>query len=137
MATISTPEGKYFYGLGRRKSATARARLYAGKGSVTVNGKAAEDYLSGNKSLLAEITDPLALVGKQNDYDVTIMVSGGGLSGQVDAIKLAIAKTIALANADLRSTLKKADFLKRDSREKERKKYGLRSARKREQFSKR
>lgn len=132
-----TPEGKYFYGLGRRKSATARARLYDGKGTVTVNGKTAEAYLSGNKALLAEITDPLALVGKQNDYDITIMVNGGGLSGQVDAIKLAIAKTIALANADLRSTLKKADFLKRDSREKERKKYGLRSARKREQFSKR
>lgn len=135
--STATPEGKYFYGLGRRKAATARARLYDGKGSVTVNGKTAEDYLSGNKTLLAEITDPLALVGKQNAYDVTIMVSGGGLSGQVDAIKLAIAKTIALANADLRSTLKKADFLKRDSREKERKKYGLRSARKREQFSKR
>lgn len=137
VTTATTPEGKYFYGLGRRKSATARARLYAGKGSVTVNGKTAEEYLSGNKTLLAEITDPLALVGKQNDYDVTIMVNGGGLSGQVDAIKLAIAKTIALANADLRSTLKKAEFLKRDSREKERKKYGLRSARKREQFSKR
>jgi small subunit ribosomal protein S9 len=130
-------DSKYFYGLGRRKSATARARLFAGKGNVTVNGKTAEAYLSGNKALLAEITDPLALVGKQNDYDVTIVVKGGGLSGQVDAIKLAIAKTIALANSDLRSTLKKADFLKRDSREKERKKYGLRSARKREQFSKR
>lgn len=133
--TKATP--KYTYGLGRRKSATARARLFDGKGSVTINGKTAEAYLSGNKTLLAEITDPLALVGKRNDYDVTIMVSGGGLSGQVDAIKLAIAKTIALANSDLRSTLKKADFLKRDSREKERKKYGLRSARKREQFSKR
>lgn len=137
MATNTTPQGTYFYGLGRRKAATARARLYDGKGSVTVNGKTAEDYLSGNKALLAEITDPLALVGKQNDYDITVMVNGGGLSGQVDAIKLAIAKTIALANSDLRSTLKKADFLKRDSREKERKKYGLRSARKREQFSKR
>lgn len=137
MTQVTTPAGKYFYGLGRRKSATARARLYEGKGGVTINGKTAEEYLSGNKTLLAEITDPLALVGKQNDYDVTVMVNGGGLSGQVDAIKLAIAKTIALANGDLRSTLKKAEFLKRDSREKERKKYGLRSARKREQFSKR
>ncbi len=127
----------YFYGLGRRKSATARARLMGGKGNVTINGKAAEEYLDGNTSLLAEITDPLALVGIQKEYDVSIVVSGGGLSGQVDASKLAIAKAISVMNEDLRSTLKKAQFLKRDSREKERKKYGLRGARKREQFSKR
>lgn len=128
---------KYFYGLGRRKSATASARLYSGKGTVTINDKPAAEFLSGNKSLLAEITDPLALVGKQNDYDVTILVKGGGVSGQVDAIKLAIAKAITTAHSDLRSPLKKAEFLKRDSREKERKKYGLRGARKKEQFSKR
>ena len=130
-------EATYFYGLGRRKSATARARLYAGKGTLTINEKPAADYLNGNKSLLAEITDPLALVNKQKDFDITIRVAGGGISGQVDAIKLAIAKAITVAHSDLRSTLKKAEFLKRDSREKERKKYGLRSARKREQFSKR
>lgn len=129
--------GSYFYGLGRRKSATARARLYAGKGNVTINDKPAAEYLSDNKTLLAEITDPLALVGKQKDFDVTIRVQGGGFAGQVDAIKLAIAKALTTAHSDLRSTLKKADLLKRDSREKERKKYGLRSARKREQFSKR
>lgn len=130
-------EKTYFYGLGRRKSATARARLYSGKGNVTINDKPAEEYLSGNKTLLAEVTDPLALVGKQKDYDITILVQGGGVAGQVDAIKLAIAKALTTAHSDLRSTLKKAEFLKRDSREKERKKYGLRSARKREQFSKR
>ncbi len=130
-------DSNYFYGLGRRKSATARARLLPGKGTITINGKSASDYLSGNKTLLAEITDPLALVNKQKDYDVTLLVSGGGLSGQVDAIKLAIAKAVTLAHGDLRSTLKKADFLSRDPREKERKKYGLRSARKREQYSKR
>jgi small subunit ribosomal protein S9 len=130
-------EAKYFYGLGRRKSATARARLYAGKGKLTINDKSAAEYLSDNKTFLAEITDPLALVNKQNDFDITIRVAGGGTSGQVDAIKLAIAKALTVAFSDLRSTLKKADFLKRDSREKERKKYGLRSARKREQFSKR
>jgi len=129
--------GTYFYGLGRRKSATARARLFAGKGTVTINDKPAAEYLSGNKSQIAEITDPLALVNKQSDFDVTIRVQGGGTAGQVDAIKLAIAKALTTAHADLRSTLKKAEFLKRDSREKERKKYGLRSARKREQFSKR
>jgi small subunit ribosomal protein S9 len=130
-------ESKYAYGLGRRKSATARARLFKGKGNVTINDKPAGEYLSGNATLLAEVTDPLALVNKQKDFDVTIRVSGGGLSGQVDAIKLAIAKALTVDHADLRSTLKKAEFLKRDPREKERKKYGLRSARKREQYSKR
>jgi small subunit ribosomal protein S9 len=130
-------DAKYFYGLGRRKAATARARLYSGKGNVTINDKPAAEYLSENKTLLAEITDPLALVNKQKEFDVTIKVSGGGLAGQVDAIKLAIAKALTTAHADLRSTLKKAEFLRRDPREKERKKYGLRSARKREQYSKR
>ncbi len=134
---MATTDKKYFYGLGRRKSATARARLYAGKGDLTINNKSASDYLEGNKTMLAEITDPLALVGKQKEYDITVLVSGGGKAGQVDAIKLAIAKAITVDSADLRSTLKKAEFLKRDSREKERKKYGLRSARKREQYSKR
>lgn len=130
-------EGKYFYGLGRRKSATARARLYVGKGQMTINDKTAAEYFSENKTLVAELTDPLALVGKQKDFDITIKVKGGGLSGQVDAIKLAIAKALIVAHADLRPVLKKAELLKRDPREKERKKYGLRSARKREQFSKR
>ena len=130
-------EKKYFYGLGRRKAATARARLYEGKGNVTINDKPASDYLDNNKTLLAEVTDPLALVGKQKEFDITIKVSGGGIAGQVDAIKLAIAKAITVGHADLRSTLKKAEFLRRDPREKERKKYGLRSARKREQYSKR
>ena len=128
---------KYSYGLVRRKAATARARLDKGKGEITINNKVALDYLSGNKSLLAEVTDPLALAGKQKEFDVTILVSGGGLSGQVDAIKLAISKALTLEFPDLRPVLKKAGLIKRDPREKERKKYGLRSARKREQFSKR
>jgi ribosomal protein S9/S16 len=128
---------KYSYGLGRRKAATARARLYKGKGEITINNKVALDYLSGNKSLLAEVTDPLALAGKQKEFDITILVSGGGLAGQVDAIKLAISKALTLEFPDLRPVLKKAGLIKRDPREKERKKYGLRSARKREQFSKR
>lgn len=128
---------KYAYGLGRRKSATARARLFKGKGEITINNKPALEYLSGNKSYLAEITDPLALASKQKDYDITILVKGGGLAGQVDAIKLAISKALLIEAIDLRSVLKKAGFIKRDPREKERKKYGLRSARKKEQFSKR
>ena len=130
-------EAKYLYGLGRRKSATAQVRLTPGKGKITINNKPAAEYFNENKSQLAEITDPLALVNKQKDFDATIVVKGGGVSGQVDAIKLAIAKAITVGFADLRTVLKKAEFLNRDSREKERKKYGLRSARKREQFSKR
>lgn len=127
----------YFYGLGRRKSATARARLTGGKGAVQINGLTADEYFDGNKTLVAELTDPLALIGKQDAFDISIVVSGGGMSGQVDACKLAIAKSISDMDDSLRGTLKKAGHLKRDSREKERKKYGLRSARKREQFSKR
>ena len=134
---MAEPKGKYTYGLGRRKAATARARLYAGKGTITINGKPALDYLSGDKSKLAEITDPLALAQKQANYDITVRVSGGGLAGQVDAIKLAISKALVTEAPDLRPVLKKAGSLKRDPREKERKKYGLRSARKKEQFSKR
>lgn len=130
-------EKSYIYGLGRRKAASARARLYKGKGKITINGKEALDYFSGNKSYVAEITDPLALTQKQKDYDVTIRVIGGGQAGQVDAIKLAIAKALQTEAPDLRPVLKKAGFVKRDPREKERKKYGLRSARKKEQFSKR
>lgn len=130
-------EAKYDYGLGRRKSATARARLVKGKGQITINGKPAAEYLDGNKTLLAEVTDPLALVGKQQEFDVSILVKGGGLAGQVDAIKMAVAKAITVGAPDLRGSLKKAELLRRDSRKKERKKYGLRSARKREQYSKR
>ena len=83
------------------------------------------------------MTDPLAIAEKQKEYDVTIVVKGGGLSGQVDAIKLAISKALTVEAPDLRPVLKKAGMMKRDPREKERKKYGLRSARKKEQFSKR
>ena len=128
---------KYTYGLGRRKSATASVRLYKGKGEITINNKPALEYLSNNKTYLAEITDPLALAGKQKEHDISILVKGGGLAGQVDAIKLAISKALVTEAPDLRPVLKKAEMLKRDPREKERKKYGLRSARRREQFSKR
>ena len=128
---------RYDYGLGRRKSATARARLTKGKGVVTINDKTAEEYLCGNTTFLAEVSDPLALVGKQKELDVSLVISGGGMSGQVDAAKLAITKAIGEMDETMKATLKKAGHFKRDPREKERKKYGLRSARKREQFSKR
>jgi small subunit ribosomal protein S9 len=130
-------KNEYHYGLGRRKSATARARLLKGKGSVVINDKPAHEYLSGNEALLSELLQPLVLIGKDKDYDVSLLVKGGGPSGQVDASKLAISKAISAMSEDLRGTLKRAGHLKRDPREKERKKYGLRSARKKEQFSKR
>ena len=128
---------KYTYGLGRRKSATATVRLYKGKGEITINGKPALEYLSGNKTQLAEITDPLAIAGKQKEYEITVVAKGGGLAGQVDAIKLAISKALVVEMPDLRPVLKKAGLTSRDPREKECKKYGLRSARRKEQFSKR
>jgi small subunit ribosomal protein S9 len=127
----------YFYGLGRRKSSTARARLTPGKGAVTINGKKAEEYLAGNEARLTELVQPLQLIGKDKAYDISLHISGGGVAGQVDASKLAISKALSTMNEDLRGTLKKAGMLMRDPREKESKKYGLRSARKREQFSKR
>ena len=132
-----TTTKKYTYGLGRRKAATATVRLYKGKGEITINDKPALEYLSRNKTSIAEITDPLALAEKQKEYDITILVKGGGLAGQVDAIKLAISKAIVTEFADLKPVFRKAGMMKRDPREKERKKYGLRSARKREQFSNR
>ncbi len=134
---MATAKNSYYYGLGRRKASTARARLFGGKGVVTINDKKAEDYFCGNEAWQSERIQPLQLIGKEKDYDVTILVDGGGLAGQVDACKLAISKALSSMNDDLRGTLKKAGLLMRDPREKEPKKYGLRKARKREQFSKR
>ena len=131
------PAKKYTYGNGSRKAATATARLYKGKDELTINGKPAAEYLSNNKTLLAEVTDPLAMVQKQKEYDITVLVKGGGLAGQVDAIKLAISRALVAEFPEFRPILKKAGLMKRDPREKERKHDGLRSARKREQFSKR
>ena len=135
--TATAKKTSYTYGDGRRKAATARVRLMKGKGNIIINDKPALEYLSGNKTLMAEITDPLAATQKQKDYDVSVKVDGGGLSGQVDAIKLGISRALVVEFPEFRPVLKKAGLMKRDSREKERKKYGLRSARKREQFSKR
>lgn len=127
----------YYYGLGRRKSATVRARLTAGKGNIVINDRPAAEYLSDNQKLLWQLQRPLSLVDMNDKYDVSLHANGGGLNGQVDAAILAISKALAELNDDLRGTLKKAGFIKRDSREKERKKYGLKRARKKEQFSKR
>lgn len=126
----------YFYALGRRKRATARVRLMSGKGGIIINDKPASEYLAGSEYLMNELKKPFAAIEKDT-FDVTVKVDGGGIMGQVDAIALGIAKTLALMNEDLKGTLKKADLLGRDPREKERKKFGLKKARKQRQFTKR
>lgn len=132
-----TTKTEYTYALGRRKSATARVRLFTGKGNITVNGKTASEYFDGSPQLLREISKPFVLLEKEGKYDVTVVVEGGGTRGQADAIRLGIAKTLVVLNEENKSTLKRADLLSRDSRERERKKFGLKSARKQRQFTKR
>src|SRR5215831_16375688 len=127
----------YFYALGRRKSATARVRLKGGRGTITVNDKPAEEYFAGSKFLLTELEKPFAALEQENKFDITVRVEGGGHAGQVDAIRLGIAKALTLMDENLKGTLKRADLLSRDSREKERKKFGLKGARKQRQFTKR
>lgn len=127
----------YFYAIGRRKSATARVRLQAGKGAITVNGKPAAEYFADSKYLLAKLQQPFVVLDQVNKFDVSTVVSGGGHEGQTEAIRLGISKALTVMNEDLKSTLKRADLLSRDSREKERKKFGLKGARKQRQFTKR
>jgi len=130
-------KANYYYGLGRRKSATARVRLMTGKGDITVNDKPASQYFNGSKYLLNKLTIPFIVIDSLNKYDVSVKVTGGGQDGQVEAIVLGISKSLVSLNQDLKATLKKADLLGRDPREKERKKFGLRGARKQQQFTKR
>lgn len=128
----------YLYGLGRRKSATAQARLTKStKGSFVINDLTAEQYFDDSQELVSRILQPLIALEKTSDYSISLHVNGGGKSGQADACKLAIANALASIDDVHRSTLKKIGLLKRDPREKERQKPGLRRARKQEQFSKR
>lgn len=126
----------YTYALGRRKSSTARVRLTNGKGIMTVNGVPAKEYFADSPMFLHELGQPFRVI-EDNKFDASIVVSGGGHSGQVDAIKLAISKALVIKNESLKDTLKKADLLGRDPRERERKKFGLKGARKQRQFTKR
>jgi len=127
----------YFYGLGRRKSATARVRVQKGSGKVVINDKPAEEYFSGSKMLLGEIEKPFNVLEMNGKYDVTVKVSGGGTTGQVEAIRLGIAKSLVEMDESLKNNLRRAELLGRDPREKERKKFGLKGARKQRQFTKR
>lgn len=130
-------KGKYFYALGRRKSATARVRLQSGKGNLTINSQPASDYFAASKLLLHKLDEPFAALEQENKFDISVKVSGGGPTGQAEAIRLGIAKALVLLNADFKATLRRAELLGRDSREKERKKFGLKGARKQRQFTKR
>ena len=127
----------YFYALGRRKTATARVRLTSGKGAITVNDKPAEAYFADSKYLLEKLQQPFVALDSVNKFDVSAHVTGGGHDGQLEAIRLGIAKALTVMNEDFKSTLKRADLLGRDSRDKERKKFGLKGARKQRQFTKR
>ena len=136
--TAARKAGSYFYALGRRKSAGARIRLMTGKGGFLINDKPASEYFSGSEYLLKELTVPFAVVDLDPaKFDITVKVDGGGVSGQADAIKLGLARSLVVMDENLRSTLKRADLLGRDPREKERKKFGLKKARKQRQFTKR
>ena len=128
---------KYYYGLGRRKRSTARVRIFKGAGKITVNDKDVTEYFSDSKSLLNELSKPFVAVDMVGKFGVTVKVSGGGHSGQIDAIQLGIAKALAVMDENLKGTLRRADMLGRDPREKERKKFGLKGARKQRQFTKR
>jgi small subunit ribosomal protein S9 len=130
MATIQ------YYGTGRRKEAVARVRLMPGKGNIIVNNKSLDEYFP-LETLRYTVKQPLILTETIDKFDVYVKVSGGGLSGQAGAIRHGIARALVKADAELRPILKKAGFLTRDPRMKERRKYGLKKARKAPQFSKR
>ncbi len=132
----TTDAGHYYYGLGRRKSAIASARLYKGAGEILVDDKPAESYFN-NSTLMSTISGPVILAGQDGKLKISLKLTGGGKRGQADAAKLAIARALEELSEDLRPSLKKAGMLTRDPREKERKKPGLKKARKAPQFSKR
>ncbi len=127
---------KFDYGTGRRKTATARTRIYAGSGKIEVNGRPFEDYFP-RKTLQMIIRQPLTLTKIAEKVDVRVNVSGGGVAGQAEAVRHGISRALLIVDPALRGVLKRAGFLTRDSRQKERKKYGLRAARARYQYSKR
>ncbi len=129
---------QYYYGLGRRKSSTASSRLFAkGKGDITINGQTALEYFDNNEYLVSRLQKPFTAISAEGQFDVTIVAKGGGHSSQTDAIILAMSRSLAEFNEDYRSTLKRSGLIKRDPREKERNKPGLKRARRAEQFSKR
>ncbi|MCQ2408580.1 MAG: 30S ribosomal protein S9 [Oscillospiraceae bacterium] len=127
---------KSFYGTGRRKHSVARVRLYPGSGNVTINGRSIDEYF-GLETLKLIVRQPLELTETAAQFDIVCTVAGGGVTGQAGAIRHGVSRALLQFNAELRPVLKKAGFLTRDPRMKERKKYGLKAARRAPQFSKR
>jgi small subunit ribosomal protein S9 len=127
---------QYFYATGRRKTSAARVFLTAGSGKVTVNGKTLDTYMP-TPTARTTCTSPFAITDTKNQYDARVTVVGGGVTGQSEAIRHGVARALVAINPDLRSVLKKAGLLTRDSRMVERKKYGKHKARRSTQFSKR
>ena len=126
----------YLYGTGRRKHSVARVRLYLGSGNITINGRDIDDYF-GLETLKLIVRQPMALTNTLGKYDIICTVAGGGVSGQAGAIRHGLSRALLGASDEMRPVLKKAGFLTRDPRMKERKKYGLKAARRAPQFSKR
>lgn len=126
-----------YWGTGRRKEAVARVRLVPGDGKLIVNKKPGDLYLQFNAGYISAAKAPLEVLGLENEYDILVNVHGGGLTGQADAIRLGVARALCELDPENRQPLKIEGYLTRDSRAKERKKYGLRKARKAPQFSKR
>ena len=126
----------YFYGTGRRKSSVARVRVYNGTGKITINDRDIDNYF-GLETLKLVVRSPLAVAGVEGKFDIVVRVGGGGVSGQAGAIRHGLSRALLQYDEELRPALKKAGFLTRDPRMKERKKYGLKAARRAPQFSKR
>ena len=126
----------YFYGTGRRKNSVARVRVYNGTGKITINDRDIDDYF-GLETLKLIVRQPLAVAGVEGKFDIVVRVAGGGVSGQAGAIRHGLSRALLVYDENLRGELKKAGFLTRDPRMKERKKYGLKAARRAPQFSKR
>ena len=126
----------YFYGTGRRKNSVARVRVYSGTGKNIINDRDIDDYF-GLETLKLIVRQPLVVAGVEGKFDIVVRVSGGGVSGQAGAIRHGLSRALLVYDENLRPELKKAGFLTRDPRMKERKKYGLKAARRAPQFSKR
>ena len=126
----------YFYGTGRRKNSVARVRVYSGTGKIIINDRDIYDYF-GLETLKLIVRQPLVVAGVEGKFDIVVRVSGGGVSGQAGAIRHGLSRALLVYDENLRPELKKAGFLTRDPRMKERKKYGLKAARRAPQFSKR
>lgn len=137
MQATETTDRVVYWGTGRRKSAIARVRLVPGDGQLVINGRPGEVHLQGNPAYLSSVKAPLETLGLENEYNILVNVRGGGLTGHADAIKMGVARALCELDPDNRKPLKVEGYLTRDPRCKERKKYGLKKARKAPQFSKR